>query len=103
MATGNATPNYQGVLVASTIDTITLPTPSSSQYEIVNVDGVARIDYTLDGTAPTVGGATGGTGRALAGVAGARDVVNAKPEGGGVVKLISSGTPHYSIQAVAGV
>jgi hypothetical protein len=103
VAAYNALPNIQAALVASTVDTITLPTPAASQYEIVNVDGTGRIDYTLDGSTPVAGGSTGTyTGRALAGIAGAKDVVNTKPEGGGQIKLISAGTPHYSVQAVAG-
>lgn len=98
MASGDAEPNYHSQLAAGTVDTVTLE-EGFNMYEIYNVDGSARIDYTLDGSTPAEGGSA--TGRVLPATI-AVDVVNVKSDGSTVVKLISTGTPHYSIQAVAG-
>lgn len=94
MATGTASPNYHGQLTANTVDTITMDRDWGT-VQVINDDGTSRIDFTVDGTAPVVGGTA--TGRVLpaaicvdsdAGIAG-----NAVT----VVKLISAGTPKYSI------
>jgi hypothetical protein len=98
MAGGAANPNWNGTLAAATIDTVTLAA-GPNVYEIVNVDGTSRIDYTLDGSAPVVGGNT--KSRVLPAVP-FIDVVNVKSDGSTVIKLISAGTPKYAIQAQAG-
>jgi hypothetical protein len=98
MTTANANPNYHGTLVGSAVDTITLLT-NPAVVEIVNVSGATAIYYTVDGSAPTVGGVNT---RVVPAAAGARDRVNISPDATGVVKLISSGTPTYSVEPVAG-
>lgn len=97
MATGTASPNYQGVLVASTVDTITTNVPRRAITVIS--DGTARIDYTLDGSTPAVTGTA--TGRTLyASTAGevVDGPIQTSERAVTVVKLISTGTPHYSIE-----
>ena len=96
MATGNAQRAYHGTLVASTVDTITL----RQGFEFVEImirSGTAEIYYTLDGTTnPIVGGADcyvvpgAITSRIRANPLGSRNTT--------VVKLISSGTPTYTVQ-----
>lgn len=92
MATGTASPNYHGQLAANTVDTVTM----DREWENLHIvsDGTARIDFTVDGSAPAVGGTP--TGFVLpAAVAVATPPVNeAEPV---VVKLISAGTPTYSV------
>lgn len=98
MADESATPNYHGQLEADTIDTITLAS-GPSVYEILATDASARIDYTTDGSDPVVGGSP--TGRCIPPTY-AVDIVYVPSDGSGVIKLISAGTPTYSIEAVAG-
>lgn len=98
MATGTANPNYESALVANTADTITLPT-GWAEAQIINVDGTSRIDYTVDGSTPVVGGGTSSySGRVLPAVAGYTDTINVKYNTAEVIKLISAGTPHYAIE-----
>jgi len=80
------------------VDTVELA-PGQTMYEIVNVDGTARIDYTADGSAPLVGGTP--TGRVLPPCI-CVDTIFVNPNGSTVIKLISAGTPHYTIQTTAG-
>lgn len=98
MASGAANPNYNSTLAAATIDTVTL-SAGPAVIEIMNVDGTSRIDYTTDGSAPVVGGNT--KTRTLPATQ-CVDVVNVKSDGSTVIKLISAGTPKYSIQVQAG-
>jgi hypothetical protein len=99
-ATANASPNYHGQLTAGQVDTITIAGNASlamapvSAIEVVNVDGASRIDYTLDGSTPVVGGSA--TGRVLPASISV-DVISVEEATPVVVKLISAGTPHYSI------
>ena len=78
-------------LGASTVDTVTL-TGRNSSVEILNRDSSSTIYFTVDGTTPTVAGnetivlPPGAAYQWLAPV--------------GMVKLISSGTPAYSVQGV---
>jgi len=99
MASGTANPNYDSVLVANTVDTVTLPANTSERWIVENVDGVSRIDFTTDGTTPVVGGGAG-TGRVLPAAVGAQEVVAIPYASGGSIKLISAGTPHYAIEVV---
>lgn len=80
------------VLVAATVDVVNLAV-QVDEIEVVNRDGAAEIYFTVDGSAPTVGGANcfvlpAGVGSATVGVS---------ASGNTVVKLISSGTPAYSV------
>jgi hypothetical protein len=90
-------------LVANTVDTVTFPAWRDS-IEIWT-DGTASIAFTTDGSTPTVDAATG---EWLPATASTRTVkVSRLPAAGSpsgapaatVVKLISTGTPKYSVQA----
>jgi hypothetical protein len=89
---------YAKTLAASTVDTVRLRVdddhPPSDRIEVFS-NGSAEIYFTVDGSPPTVGGA--GT-YFLPAAMSSRDV---EWPGGGdddaVVKLISSGTPTYSV------
>lgn len=85
---------YGKTLVASTVDTVTFDVGQSS-VQIHNDTGGSAIYFTVDGTTPTVGGATTFRVPAIAGV-----IAELGVQGGAstdVVKLISSGTPSYSV------
>lgn len=94
-----------GTLVANTVTTVTVDRvpgtdPSSladNQLEVINRDGAAEIFYTLDGvTAPTVGGSDCEIlPAAINGQFHSRQNL-----GSTVVKLISSGTPKYTVKGV---
>lgn len=92
---------YRKTLTASTVDTVTFP----ADLEMVEVigDGSADIFVTVDGTTPTVDGAT--TFIVPAGAVGVRRIAtnweNRKAAAGTAVKLISSGTPVYSVAEVS--
>lgn len=87
---------HDKTLVASTVDTVAWPAGVVSDLVEVLNDGATDIFVTVDGSAPTVaGGATWevspGTARVL------------RTPGGVVpttVKLISAGTPTYSVTGV---
>jgi hypothetical protein len=83
---------YAKTLVANTVDTVTF-TDDIDRVEITS-NGAAAVYVTVDGTTPTVAGA--GTFELPAGAASVREI--AVPTAGGtVVKLISAGTPVYSV------
>lgn len=88
---------YGKTLVASTVDTVTFA-DDRARIEVVS-DGTAAIYFTVNGTTPTVGGAA--TYEIPAGSAAVREVAvdfgSRDQAGGSVVKLISSGTPKYSV------
>lgn len=65
--------------------------------EVLNVDGAAAVYFTLDGTTPAVG-ATGTEvlPAAISSLATFRSTFQT-PNGGRIVKLISSGTPQISV------
>lgn len=82
-----------GTLVASTISTVTFPS-DVLQLEIINRSGSAEIYYTVDGSAPTVGGNDVPVLPAAICV----DKTISPGSGATVIKLISSGTPTYTIK-----
>jgi hypothetical protein len=94
MATGTANPNWHGQLAANTVDTIIM-SKAWSALQVINVDGASRIDYTFDGTTPAVGGTA--TGRVLPAAIGADQAAGFRTDQPITIKLISAGTPHYSI------
>lgn len=82
-------------LVASTVDRLTFGS-NFVQVEVVNRDGAAEIYFTVDGTDPTVGGTNTHVLPAAIGAV----VVAASKRATTVVRLISSGTPAYSVRSV---
>lgn len=109
MASATASPNYHGQLTANTIDTITMSQIwSSIQIIASETTAPARIDYTIDGSAPVVGGSPAG--RVLPATP-CVDVVSpgsvtviaivaggeTSTTGPMIIKLVSAGTPHYEI------
>lgn len=84
---------YAKVLVASTVDTVTIDR-DCDMVRVHNDTGSAAIFFTVDGSAPTVNGQ--GTYRVPA-FAGAYSDVGVTTSGDTTVKLISSGTPTYSV------
>jgi len=82
-------------LVANEVTTITLD-KDYDRVEIVNKDGVAEVEGTLNGATPTVGGndqfylptAVGGL------------EIEVPTSGTTVVKLISSGTPKVYVRGI---
>lgn len=91
-------------LVASTVDTVTFTlgsvgTPGWARVPKrvqVITDGVDDIYLTVDGSAPTVAGANCYRVPAVAGTS-VIDVTDTDPTDAVVVKLISAGTPEYSV------
>lgn len=77
-------------LVASTVDTVTFAT-DVAEIEVYS-DGAAALSFTVDGTTPTVDSQAAEWMPASASV----QVVRS-PAATTVVKLISSGTPKYSV------
>lgn len=85
---------YDKTLVASTVDTVTFD--RDCEYVRVTFEsGSAAISISVNGTPPTVNGA--GTYR-LRASAGASIEIPIPTAGDTVVKLISSGTPTYSVE-----
>lgn len=82
-----------GTLVASTVTTVTLPS-NVTQLEVLNRSGSAEIYFTVDGsTSPTVGGNDCYVLPASIGAT----IVSSQDTANTVVRLISSGTPTYSV------
>ncbi len=84
-----------GTLTATTVATVTI-TPDADEIEVVNVDGAAAIYFTADGSAPTVEGDDCEVVPATIGVL----RISTPGDPPYTVKLISSGTPKYSVRAV---
>ena len=84
-------------LVAATVYTVTLD-GDYPKVEVLNRDGTAEIYFTVDGSTPTVGGA--GT-FVLPATIGTIEVP-VRTSGATVVKLISAGTPKFSVTAIPG-
>lgn len=86
---------FDGALVASTVLTITF-TGAHLGVDIENVSGASPIFYTVDGSTPSVT-----TSDELPGVAGSHQEVYFGAEvPAPVVKLISAGTPTYSVSGL---
>lgn len=83
---------YQKTLTASTVDTITYAADADN-IEVWG-DGTAAVYFTVDGTAPTVEGKN--TWELPSGAASSR-IVEVGTGGGTVVKVVSAGTPKYSV------
>jgi hypothetical protein len=82
---------YEKTLVAATADTVTFADDLSS-VQIVNESTTVGIYVRVDGTAPTVAGAA-----SYYVPPATITQVTSGQSGGTVVKLISSGTPKYSV------
>jgi hypothetical protein len=84
-------------LVASTVDTVNITRKGVGKVR-VHSDGAASIFIRVDGTAPTVGAAAS---YYIPAVAGAFvDIPFPSDSAAGSVKLISVGTPKYSVEAL---
>lgn len=81
---------------ATTVETVTLTDLATKrgEVEVVNRDGVAAIYFTVDGAAPTVAGDDCYVLPAAVGSL----IVKSPANVAAVVKLISDGTPQYSVQ-----
>lgn len=82
-------------LVGSTVDTVTFAY-HAPEVEVVSLDGAAAIYFTADGSTPTVGGVAT---YVVPAAIGSRTVRLPLGAGVTVVKIISSGTPIYSVQS----
>lgn len=83
---------YEKTLTASTVDTVTFTGADVAEVAITT-DGTAAIYVRFDGTNPTVAGTPCRMVPAIAGVY----LMAPRTAGATVVKLISSGTPKYSV------
>lgn len=86
---------YGVALTASAIDTVTFAR-DADYVRVYNDTGTAAIYFTTDGSDPTVGGANCYRVPASAGAYTSVNVTGVSPT---TVKLISSGTPTYSVEA----
>lgn len=84
------------IAVANTAEQVTLTDLATKrgEVEVVNRDGVAAIYFTVDGSTPTVGGDDTYVLPAAIGSFTVRSPANVAA----VVKLVSAGTPQYSVQ-----
>jgi hypothetical protein len=96
MASYSSTRAVHNTLVATTVDTVTL-TAQYNRVEILNRSASGDIFVTLDGSTPSVGG----NDTYVIPATGVGTFVNPnwtnEPPISTVVKLISSGTPSYSV------
>jgi hypothetical protein len=96
MASYTVTAAKHATLTANTVDTVTLPV-EATLVEVLNRDGAAEIYFTVDGSVPTVGGDD--TQVLPASVGGLE--FGSPQIAQTVVKLISSGTPKYTVRVVS--
>jgi hypothetical protein len=98
MATVNKNRAYHGTLTAATVDTVNL-SRVYGRVQVLNRGGANEIYWTTDGTAPTVGGDNCWV---VPSQVGASDIrANSQAQSNTcVVKLISTGTPTYSVLGV---
>lgn len=82
---------HDKTLVAATVDTVSF-TGFDPPYVVVVTDGAAAIYVTTDGTAPTVSGSKT---KRLPPFPGEREIRSYENQ---PIKLISAGTPTYSVQ-----
>lgn len=95
MASYTGASSQHQTLAASTVDTVTL-TADFNAVEVLNRGTSGDIYFTVDGvTVPTVGGA--GTYVVQPGMS---LIVDPATSANTVVKLISSGTPAYSVTGI---
>lgn len=85
---------YEKQLAANTVDTVTFP-EDLDRVEVVG-DGIAALYFTVDGSTPTVAGDA--TLNLPIGAVAVREV-GVPTAGKTIVKLISAGTPKYSVAA----
>lgn len=95
--TGSQFGAYAITLSAATVDSVTFPTVKG----LIEVwaDGTSAVYFTVDGSTPTIGGAS--TFEIPAGAPAVREVGGNVPglsTPGSVVKLQSAGTPKYSVR-----
>lgn len=83
-------------LVANTVATVTL-TGDFQLVEVINVDGVAAVYFTVDGAAPTV---AGDDTLVVPAVADARTRAGAPSPANSTVRLISAGAPKVAVVGV---
>lgn len=99
---------YAKTLVAATADTVTFALGSTGTPGWANVpkslkivtDGAAALYFTTDGSTPTVAGTNTYEMAAAAGSV-TVSVVDSNAQDAVVVKLISAGTPKYSVSKVS--
>lgn len=89
---------HEKTLVAATVDTVTIP-GRWAYVTVVAIDGLDEIYFTIDGSTPTAQGASSFVIPAT--VAVSKERVLSHVDNTTVVKLISDGTPKYSV--IAGV
>lgn len=81
-----------GTLVSNQVTTVTLDA-NYRNVEVLNRSGTAEIYFTVDGAVPTVGGADC---QVLPAVVSVREV-DSRASGTTVIRLISSGTPTWTV------
>lgn len=87
--------SYNHTLVADTVDTVTIAR-DAEKVRVYNDTGSAVIWFTVDSSAPA---ANGGNCYRVPATAGAYTTVTVTGAGNTVVKLVSSGTPTYAVEA----
>jgi hypothetical protein len=85
---------FNGTLVANTVDTITFTKPHVG-VRITNISGAATVYWTVDGSTPAAG-----TAPELAALANATAVASFDGEDLMVVKLLSTGVPTIAVQGL---
>lgn len=92
---------YAQALAASVVDTVTLTASGRRSTARVEVsgDGTAAIYFTIDGSTPTVKGKK--TYELPAAVAAREVTAHVEGDSDVVVKLISAGTPSYSVARIS--
>jgi hypothetical protein len=89
---------HDKTLVASTVDTVTFA--DGARQAMVISDGTAKIYVTFDGSTPTASGASTHIMPAAPCALTQNLTQTDKTTGGPAVKLISAGTPVYSVERV---
>lgn len=87
--------SYGNIMVASTVDTVTIARDAETVRITIDA-AAAAIFFTTDGSTPTVNGANCYRVPASVGASVEATVTGVSPT---VIKLISAGTPTYSVEA----